>query len=530
MDALGILVKTLTYPWQKDGPFEPWNRTYGPLFDEVEKQLIENDSKWYKLLVQIENGSILPNRVGFIQKMESIPSRLKEGLEEKVGECSIKIITSIHRSSIHPVLTIFTGQPPDEINYVELMRPKKYNLVLKPYDPSYAVIVEDFDYIPVDSLYLKHPRITKINQPQNVLEKLLSSKALVNTILSPPTSAPSISGIQGGTRLYFDIKFGLSEFDFQRLLDKIEELVPPEFRSRIPEYLRTGKSMNDLMIPGLRYRVSEPLLKTVFKIAANALPSKEERKRILQQNPDEKGWELLRKMKEMASSWTQNLPLEYSIATAAPSDPDYFLFKSMNMGGIMIALDDDIFREDTNDFIIPSETQVAIMQKHDLIPDYKIDPERAIKEFVKKVGGLSDVYGIEGAWARDLFTREAVYNLSANQARIRGREEIDIDEVIKAAGNFCDSLIAFERMMQLNQPETWRNFIKRITNPKLSQLIFYTFKRILMSGSKKTEEIQSIMKDERGLTNEQTDEWLNWLKTKGYVIRTNDGRWQWIYL
>ncbi len=243
------------YLWKKKVETQyPWQRQYlNCEFLKHEEKRIQDCDKWHKKFIKTENGSNL-DYASFYSVPIEISSSWKAAIAD-AGNYGYVGISALYNSPsvLVTALVHYTVKQPQEYRLIGITKSKRINIVnrrLCLVQP--VVIIEDWDYIESDRIYVDVPYEKQIIQ--NIInENLVDNDQISQSFQSPILSAPYVDGSIGGIALS---SFSCDSSFSKELLKTIQQLVPPEYRP----YLPPKNAYNGFKFPyleGIRFRLAE---------------------------------------------------------------------------------------------------------------------------------------------------------------------------------------------------------------------------------------------------------------------------------
>jgi len=243
------------YLWSKNGgKIDPWKRQYlNEQFLEYEKKRINKLTKLQKEFRKVKSTTTLDG-ASFYTVPLVLFSSWKAAIAER-GNYNYIGLNAILNSLHAQLIALFPNETkqPQEYRLIEITKSSRtmlFNKRLNIFD--YAVIIEDWAYLPSDKIYVDVP-YEKQNIHKIFKENLTDNDQLSLSFQSPIMSAPRVYGSIGGISLSSisdDLKFG------RELVKAIQLIVPPEYRIlNPPKKVYNGSKFEYL--DGIKFHLAE---------------------------------------------------------------------------------------------------------------------------------------------------------------------------------------------------------------------------------------------------------------------------------
>ena len=221
--------------WRKNSSFSsPWDREYLNLdFLKHEKKQIEKITEWYyKKFQKADENDVLPEISLYLIPVEL--SLQWKATINSLGNYNFRGLSALQNSPSIIMIGLFPHnieKQPNEYSLINILKSKKVSLNNTHNGISvYALIIEEWEDLPSDSLYLDVPH------EKDVLQKLFKKhisigKSYTSSFQSPLIGAPYTPGSVGGISLASSTNNSRFAQDFAKLL---QQIMPPEYRSIPP--------------------------------------------------------------------------------------------------------------------------------------------------------------------------------------------------------------------------------------------------------------------------------------------------------
>lgn len=224
------------YLWRKHSEAKyPWDRTFlNADFLKYEQKRLDEVKKWYTIFTKAPDGSYLDEVV-----MYTIPVKLSTKLKAAIamrGDYNYIGLCALYNDLQFPVLALFPRDVrfPDDYRLIRIIKSKKIHLA-KPRSAELirAILVEDskdWEYLPSDYVYIDVPFEKRLIQ--KIFEDYLpADRQMAMSLQSPILSAPYVMGDVGGISLASLAAKSTFAIEF---IKTIQLMVPPEYRKTSP--------------------------------------------------------------------------------------------------------------------------------------------------------------------------------------------------------------------------------------------------------------------------------------------------------
>ncbi|MEA3343418.1 MAG: hypothetical protein U9Q92_04580 [archaeon] len=242
------------YLWRnKTETVLPWKRQYlNQEFLKIEEASINRLSEWRHKFLKTSEGKALEEAYFYTVPLE-ISTTWKASIASTknnyIGLSALQNNPSVFIVALLPS----TIKQPREYQLINIVKSKKiyiFNKRLKIIEP--AILIEDWNPLPSDKLYLDIPYEKKI--VQNLFKECqINDDQISSSFQAPIMSSPYVHGSYGGITL--SSIAGDNTFA-RELVKTIQFMVPPEYRDlKAPERVHLGSKFQYL--PGLNFHFAE---------------------------------------------------------------------------------------------------------------------------------------------------------------------------------------------------------------------------------------------------------------------------------
>ena len=213
---------------------QPWlRRNLNRDFYKHEVSRIKSFSSWYD---NFNTSLTKENSVLDEVSLYVVPIELASDERASISEIDYYNAVGLSLIRNHDAYVIIGLLPyemkkPDDYRLIRISKPIKKTIINKKRkEVKNALLIQDWDYLPEDHIYLDIPHEKRIIQ-KLFEENLISDQTISQSFQSPIASAPYVHGNIGGISLVS--LSGTSSFA-QELIKSVQMMVPPEYREILP--------------------------------------------------------------------------------------------------------------------------------------------------------------------------------------------------------------------------------------------------------------------------------------------------------
>lgn len=504
------------YLWRKNSDkLYPWDRSLNIDFLKSERKRITEVDGWIKKFRKSPHGVSLGDVCYYVVPIKIRPDWLTY-FEHKDHLC--KGVSALRNCPVNTLIAFF---PPDKIptdySLIRINSSKKIAL-LNSYTKSttgeYAIIVEDWEELESDSIYVDVPFESRIIS-KIIEENTYTEKSLAESIGAPLISSPFVLGDVGGISLASI----LDDTDSSQGLNiALQMMLPPEYRSFLPP--KSGIRGRNIEIGGgISILVAEKIItgrNFVSSVEGSSFSVMEPEKRKRADFIGE--YSILGAMIKSLSRGRQLYKeMLHKFFESEVSIPN--LSEQIDGDGILNlinAIDEDLW------------FQIAFMrQKTPSIEMSKQEEEsyrRKIKQDIDAVLCQRMPEEFRDIVA-EMKVKDCMENLkreAKSLARTEGKEKVDLSLLRHARNNFLD------RFWELEEDEMFKN-IKYDAKVEWNNIRFIIVENTLRELRSATAEEVYQKTDRtffRGI--EDLKGLLKWMQGKGFVIKDSKNRYIWV--
>ena len=524
MDSLQSSLKGY-YLWRhKTETLYPWNRQYlNWEFLKCEQKRINDLSEWRaSSFLKAEDGEDL-REISFYVVPLQLNSFWKGAVAEQ-GKYNYVGLSGLQNSP-HILITALIPDGvklPQEYRLILITKSKKSFLHNKLNNSTYySIMIEDWEYLPSDRLYVDVPY--EKNHIQKLLKENLSlSGNLLPSFQSPLISSPYVHGSIGGISLSSFLPSFSSDKKFtEELIRTVQKMTPPEYRGlKPPKSFYNGNKFKDEI--GTFHFAERPYFdnKYISSFSDNSLNKLEVEKNNRNNFLGEYSIFSTIDIRNSDKSTMYNYVLKkFTESELTLSDA----FENLSPDIVNLKRLKKSIKEDSWIQIVASRQLNPIVNEEDLLFKKTIDKLREDFDVT-----LSN--DIKKDSLRGEFVKPMIYNTSYNVirliqsfARAENREKLKGGDFSKARNLIIDNFGDFVRNPNFKEIKP---FLKRIKIDERYSVV-QTF---LINNSKSTiKDIYESVKSTR-LFKDLTDlqRLLDWMQKRGHVWLDKDKKYSWI--
>lgn len=509
------------YLWRDRTDIEvPWKRQYLNLeFLKYERKRINELVKWRTDFIRAKYEQSLNEAYFYVIPIE-LSTYWKGAVAEK-GNYNYLGLSSLQNSP-HVLLTALiehNRKKPIDYSFIRITKSKKSNIIDKFNSVQNVIIIEGWEQISSDKMYIDVPH-EKSHIQKLIKENLIGDENTSLSFQSPLMSSPHVSGSIGGISL---ASLSNNGFFSRELIKTILKMTPPEYRGTIPpEKAYIGSKIND--IEGIKFHfaerpyINDKRVSSFLDTSENKLRNEIEKRKKF--NGEYSIFSTITPISSKSTSvWNELLKGFTDTEITLPENLEELRESDVDLDRMNKAITEDLW--------------LQIVASRQLNPPIDKEPSQWLNQTLIKLKQDFDVLLSEShkeGIQKNYVVREMLFNtdnnvkrLAQSFARAENRDILNENDFSKARDLIVDNFTGF-----ISHPnfEGLQSYVKK----KEENSRFSILGACLINNQKST--IQEIWESTKSsnLFKDLTDLQgvLDWCQKKGFVWVDNEKRYEWI--